>query len=150
MHGLVSAGVIDGTFFAPHSVVDFSLENYLQYMTLVPGGVGQSVQVLLVHEDKWKAIEEADRQAIMAISGERIARAAGQAFTDSEEDATAKLRDAGVTIEQMSPKVSEAFVERLQTVDQSWYVSARAAGLSDPEAVLSDFRAKLKATAEAQ
>ena len=58
MYELASTGIIDGTFFPVSTTYNFKVDGFLKYTTMVPGGMGQSVMVLLVNQDKWDAISE--------------------------------------------------------------------------------------------
>lgn len=144
---LISSGIIDGALSEPQTVVNFNVENYLKYVTVVPGGLGQSVMALVINERKWNTISEEDRKAIMTVSGEAFASAAAHAFTDFNAVAIEKMEQVGVTKEVMNDELTNTIKAQLKGIDESWFAQAKKAGLSDPEAVLRAFREELR-TAE--
>ncbi|GAA0709379.1 TRAP transporter substrate-binding protein [Vreelandella titanicae] len=141
---LISSGVIDGSLSEPQTVANFNVEKYLNYLTMVPGGLGQSVMAFTVNERKWQEISEEDRAAIMRASGERLALDVAEAFTQANEEAITGLRDAGASIETMSPALTDMVTESIKGVDEDWFAKAMDAGLADPKRVLTEFRAQLK------
>lgn len=145
MYELASTGIVDGTFFTPRSLLSFNVADHFQYVTLVPGGLGQSVMALLINQGKWNSISDEDQKAITAISGVHIGRAAGKAFAQSEEAARVPLQEKGVRIQPMAPEVVSELGERIREVEEAWFVRAEKAGLQNPAGVLADFRAELKA-----
>src|SRR5699024_904756 len=90
-------------------------------------------------------ISEADRKAIMEISGEALAAEIGKAVAAGEHEALEKLRAQGVVVEIMPEEMFELVVEALEPTEQAWFAKAKKAGLENPEQVLADFRAELSA-----
>ena len=146
IYELASTGIIDGSFFPISTTYDFKVDGPLNYFTIVPGGLGQSVMGLLVNEDKWNQISEEDRAAIMELSGEKIASAAGELFQKAESDAIAQTEaERPDEIATASPELTSEIEAAFQPIYDSWVERAGAAGLEDPQAVLDEFRADLDA-----
>ena len=145
LYELASSDIIDGTFLAATSTVDWNMAELLPSMTEIPGGIGQPVMAFLVNEGKWNSISEADRAAIMGVSGEALAAKAGTNYAASEAAATETLAASDMTIEEASPALMDQLREALAPVEADWIERARAAGLEDPEAVLRGFRDDLDA-----
>ncbi|MGE0313443.1 MAG: TRAP transporter substrate-binding protein [Lautropia sp.] len=144
IYELASTGIIDGSFFPISTTYDFKVDKALKYMTLVPGGLGQSVMALLVNESKWKKISEKDRTAIMALSGERIAGAAGVLFGKAEADAIAKAKaERPDEVAVAGTALMKDLTKALEPVDEDWFKKAKAKKLANPEKVLESFRAEL-------
>ncbi len=144
MYELAATGVVDGTFNARTAVFDWKLNKVMPYMTLVKGGIGQPVMAFLVNEKKWNSISAADRDAIMAISGEKLAALAGKSYAAHELAAQQKLSADGMTIKDASPKLMAQLQEALKPLGQAWVDSAKKAGMTNPEAALAEFRADVK------
>lgn len=144
IYTMASTGIIDGTVFPREPVVTWNLYSAFKYYTLFPGGVGQPGMALLVNEDKWNSIGEEDRAAIMEISGGALAAALGQAFQDGELRAADRLRQEGVTIEETSPEVLEAFSAAVEKIHQDWIRRAKEAGLANADEVLLNFQSELR------
>jgi TRAP-type transport system periplasmic protein len=145
MYELASTGIVDGTFFAATAVRDWKLGELLPYMTKVEGGIGQPVMAFLVNEAKWGSISEADRAAIMEVSGEALAQKAGQNYADSDTAAMDELTSAGMTVAEASPALMEELRSALAPVEEDWITRAKEAGLSDPAGILKQFRDDLAA-----
>ncbi|MDN5925639.1 MAG: TRAP transporter substrate-binding protein [Hyphomicrobiales bacterium] len=145
MYELASSGIVDGTFFPLSPIVDWKVDKILKYVTKVPGGMGQSVLAILVNQAKWDSIDEKDRQAIMAISGEKLSRQVGEEYAKGEIAARETLLAEGVKIEDASPQLRQQIKDALAPVDQAWIEKAKSKGLDDAAAVLDDFRAQLDA-----
>lgn len=146
MYELASTGIIDGTFFPVSTTYNFKVDGFLKYTTMVPGGMGQSVMVLLVNQDKWDAISEDDRAAIMAISGPVMAKAAGDLWEADEGAAIERTRtERPDDIADASPELTAAITAALQPIFDDWFARAKAKGLADPAGVLAEFRAAMAA-----
>lgn len=150
MYELASTGVVDGTFFPLSPIVDWKVDEIFRNVTLVPGGMGQSVLAILVNEAKWDSIDEADREAIMAISGEKLSRAVGEVYAEGEVDSREKLTAGGTTIKEASPELQAQLREALGPIDQAWIAKAKEAGLENAAEVLDAFRAELEEGAKAR
>ncbi|MGE0313461.1 MAG: TRAP transporter substrate-binding protein [Lautropia sp.] len=144
MYELASTGIVDGTLFAATAVSDWKLGKVLPFMTLVDGGVGQPVMAFLVNAKVWNGISKADRDAIMAVSGEQLAATAGRQYGDHEKSAREKLAAEGAKIIEGSPALQAELRQRLSALDDAWIAKAKASGLQDPRAVLDEFRQALK------
>ena len=144
MYELAATGVVDGTFNARTAVFDWKLNKVMPYLTVVKGGIGQPVMAFLVNEKKWNSISAADRDAIMAISGEKLAALAGKSYAQHELDAQQKLSADGMTIKDASPKLMAELQQALKPMGQAWIDSAKKAGMANPEAALAEFRADIK------
>src|SRR5687767_15485005 len=77
---LLKGGVADGVFFPMESIVSFKLETVLEQATLFPGGMYSSAFGFFMNEDKWNKLPKQDQDAIEKISGEWIARHAGNSW----------------------------------------------------------------------
>jgi len=143
-----STGIIDGTFYYFGAMVDWKVGDILPHVAVVPGGMGQSVTAILVNQSKWDSLSEADRNAIMTVSGEALVKKLSDKYQADEDEALETL--------QKSPSfkvtnVSDAFFEelkvRLAPLEAAWAARAKAAGLKDPEGSLARLRESLRAAA---
>jgi TRAP-type transport system periplasmic protein len=145
IYELATTGVVDGSFFPISTTYDFNVAETLSHMTLIPGGLGQSVMMFLINEDRWQEISAADREAIMAISGAQMAQAAGELFGAAEAEAIARARSERPDQTQTASDELHAQIETaIQPVFESWITRAAARGLADPAAVLQSFRDTLR------
>ncbi|MGH7003296.1 MAG: TRAP transporter substrate-binding protein, partial [Alphaproteobacteria bacterium] len=81
---LLSSGVADGIFFPLESVPAFKLETIVKHATLFPGGFYGSSFGFFMNEDKFKKLAKADQEVVLAESGEKLARIAGEMWDASD------------------------------------------------------------------
>ncbi|MEQ6247562.1 TRAP transporter substrate-binding protein [Sulfitobacter sp. HNIBRBA3233] len=143
IYELASSGIVDGTFFSYGPMISWKTKDIFQNVTLMPGGMGQSVIAVLMNQAKFDSLSEEDRTAIMEVSGEKLARAFGAAWQNDEDVAFADLGNLNVV--EAPEEFFNAFSEAIAPVEAEWVEKAKAAGLEDPAATLENFRALLKA-----
>ena len=143
IYELASSGIVDGTFFSYGPMISWKTKDIFQNVTLMPGGMGQSVIAVLMNQNKFDNLSEADQQAIMEVSGESLARAFGEAWQNDEDVAQAEL--GNLTVVEASDEFLAAFTDAIAPVEAAWVEKAKEAGLEDPAATLSNFRDRLKA-----
>ncbi|RCW87214.1 TRAP transporter substrate-binding protein [Paracoccus lutimaris] len=133
----LSRGVIDGVAFTYEAITAFNLTDHLKYAMTVPGGVYNTTWFLVVNEDKWNSLSEADRTAIDAISGAAFAERVGKAWNDADAAARAEIGDR-IAFDEASPEVVAALRATAGKLEQKW-----AEGLGeghDGLAALAEFR----------
>jgi TRAP-type C4-dicarboxylate transport system substrate-binding protein len=138
---MLSTGAIDGSLMIPETVVGANALNLLRYFTKIPGGFTNSVHLMIVNPAKWAQISPKDQQAIMAISGEKLARTVGEAYVKQDQAAYEAMQKAGYTISEVSPEVLAQIKEKLKPIEMEWIEAAKAKGVADPAAALAEFRA---------
>jgi TRAP-type C4-dicarboxylate transport system substrate-binding protein len=111
----------------------------------LPSGISCSAIALVINESKWQTISPADREAIMKISGEAMARTAGKAYDDAGREALDDLRKSGGSVDTVSPEMLADLKKKLQPVEQTWIEKAKKKGMADPAAVLLALRSGLSA-----
>ena len=147
IYEMVSGGLLDGAVFTIPDALSFKLTNLLPRVSIVPGGLGATVIVLGVNPAKWKTIGEADQQAIMKVSGEKLAQAVGTAYDIAEKESLEATRKSGGTVETLSPALVAAMKQRVLPIEQGAIEKARKKGVADPAALIAILRSDLaKAT----
>ncbi|WP_436643287.1 TRAP transporter substrate-binding protein [Microbaculum sp. FT89] len=139
---VMANGVVDGTLFPPESMKGFNLIPLVKHELAVPGGFYTTSFVIMMNEAKWDGLSDADKEAIMSVSGEYLSRRAGAVWDASDEVANAEIDAAGV-----ERVVAEgAFLEELKRtfvpLEASWIERASAKGL-DAKAALEFYRAEV-------
>jgi len=146
---LASTGIIDGAVIPPESAVGFHLQEILEHMTYLPGGMANTVLVWAMNPVKWNQISETDRAAILEISGEAMARMAGNGHQDLADAAFETLGEAGLTIHRPDDAAIAEIVAAVEPVRTAWIEGARDRGLEDPQAMLDFLRAEIEAEEDA-
>lgn len=144
---ILASGVADGTFFPAESIRSFNLDKVVKHATIFPGGFYSSAFGFFMNEDKWNKLSKQDQDAINSVSGEALARLAGQAWDAADKGGMEALKAAGVNIQQASPEFIAEVRSRTDPLADNWIQAANAKGL-DGAKVLAEFREELKRVAE--
>jgi TRAP-type transport system periplasmic protein len=145
VYELLSSGVLDGTLMPAESMPSFKLSDLVQHATIVPGALYNTVLVIAMNEDKWKALRQEDRDAIMKISGETFARNVGRAYAKGDLAAYEGLRKSGKTVEPLSPAVMTQIKAILKPIDADWIEKVKKKGVADPQKLIDLLRSDLAA-----
>jgi TRAP-type C4-dicarboxylate transport system substrate-binding protein len=146
---LLKGGVADGVFFPMESIVSFKLDSVLAQATLFPGGMYSSAFGFFMNEDKWNKLAKADQDIITRLSGEHIARLAGQSWDDADKKGMEALQKSGVKIVHADPAFVAEVQKRSAPIVDDWITKASAKGI-DAAKILAEFRAELKKVAAGQ
>ena len=143
---LLSSGVADGTFFPLESIISFKLSSVIKYATLFPGGFYSSSFGFFMNEDKWNKLSKQDQDAIASVSGESLARLAGNAWDATDAAALEEMKRVGIQISTAPPDLVKGIQERAKAIDDKWVKNSTAKGI-DGAKVLAEFREELKRVA---
>ena len=146
---LLSSGVADGTFFPLESIISFKLSSVIKYATLFPGGFYSSSFGFFMNEDKWNKLSKQDQDAITSVSGEALAKLAGNAWDATDAAALEEMKRAGIQISTPPPELLKGIQERAKAIDDKWVKNATAKGI-DGAKVLAEFREELKRVSAGQ
>jgi TRAP-type C4-dicarboxylate transport system substrate-binding protein len=144
---ILASGVADGTFFPAESIRSFNLDKVVKHATIFPGGLYSSAFGFFMNEEKWNKLSKQDQDAINSVSGEALARLAGQAWDAADKGGMEALRAAGVNFQQASPAFIAVVRTRTEPLANTWIQAANAKGLEGAK-VLAEFREELKRVAE--
>jgi TRAP-type transport system periplasmic protein len=143
---LLSSGVADGVFFPLESIISFKLETVLEQATLFPGGMYSSAFGFFMNEDKWNKLPKQDQEAIEKLSGEHLARLAGQSWDEADKRGLDVLKKSGVKIVNANPELVAEVRKRSAPIVEDWVKKASAKGV-DAAKILTEFRDELKKVA---
>jgi len=143
---LLKSGVADGVFFPMESIISFKLDTVLEQATLFPGGMYSSAFGFFMNEEKWNKLPKQDQDAIDKISGEWIARHAGQSWDEADKKGLEVLKKSGVKIVNADPAFVAEVKKRSAPIIEDWVQKASAKGV-DAAKILAEFREELKKVA---
>lgn len=142
IYELATSGVVDGGFVPLDSMESFKLYDALRYTTLVPGGLFNPSLAFVINEESWEKLSDADRKAIMEVSGETFARRVGAGYARSDVAALETMRGRGdMHVITADASMMTELKARLAGVEQAWFDAAQKAGMENPQEVLSRLRA---------
>jgi TRAP-type C4-dicarboxylate transport system substrate-binding protein len=139
---LINSGVLDGTTADPGAILSFKLTEKLKFATFFPGGFSGSDMSIIVNPAAWAAIPEADRKAILAVSGEKHAFTAG-AMADRIDREEWAAQAGGIKVSQPSPALMKFVRDQGAKNAEDWVKAANAKGV-DGKAALAYFREQVK------
>src|SRR4029453_12154531 len=140
---LLSSGVADGAFFPLESIISFKLATVLEQATLFPGGMFPSAFGFFKNEDKWNKLPKQAQEAIEKISGEYIARLAGNSWDEADRKGMEALKKSGVKIVNANTEMVAEVKKRSAPIVDDWVQAASAKGV-DAAKILAEFRDELK------
>ncbi len=136
---LVSGGAVDAVALSPDGLARFKLGQFMTHGLAVPGSLYNQNWSLIVNKDSWNGISEADRAAIMSVSGEVLATQAGEQFDTDFAAGLETLASEGMDIAAPSPALLAALQDRLSSFEADYIAAATAKGI-DAEAALAFYR----------
>jgi TRAP-type transport system periplasmic protein len=140
---LLSSGVVDGVMFPGESIKSFKLEKLVKYATDFPGGLYSDSHAVLMNEGRWNKLPRQDQDAILRVSGEALARAAGKNWDNHAAEGFEILRKNGGEVLRADDRLVKAVAERTKKFEQEW-VSAMSARGIDGARVLAEYREEVK------
>ena len=143
---LLSSGVADGVFFPLESIISFKLDTVLEQATLFPGGMYSSAFGFFMNEEKWNKLPKQDQEAIEKLSGEYIARLAGNSWDEADRKGMDALKKSGVKIVHANPAFVAEVKKRSAPIVEEWVKQANAKGV-DAAKILTEFQDELKKVA---
>jgi TRAP-type C4-dicarboxylate transport system substrate-binding protein len=143
---LLSSGVADGVFFPLESIISFKLDTVLEQATLFPGGMYSSAFGFFMNEEKWNKLPKQDQEAIEKLSGEYIARLAGNSWDEADRKGMDALKKSGVKIVHANPAFVAEVKKRSAPIVEEWVKQANAKGV-DAAKILAEFQDELKKVA---
>ncbi len=145
---LLSQGVADGILFPYESVSFFKLIPQLEVGVSVPGGLYNTSFYIVMNKAKWESLSPEQQAAIDSVTGEALARMAGQMW--DRADAAGREAMAGQTI--VTPATDDqvsAWTQALQPVVDDKIAEVSEAGV-DGAAALAMLKAEIAAVAAEQ
>lgn len=143
---IVSKGTVDA--YASISIgeaMNFKVAQFAKSVTHVPGGLTAPTFTYFLNPKKWAAINDKDRQAIIAASGENIGRLS-RAWRENDEQLTAQFKGEGKPIIVAVGPLLADLEKAWKPLHEEWIAEATTAG-TDGKAAFDYFVAQSKAVA---
>ncbi len=98
VYEMMQQGVVDGVFIPTGEQKTLRLNEVTKQLVLLPGGLYVNSFAMFLNPDFMQGLSEKDREAIMAVSGEKLSALAGRAWDAGDVIGLQTARDAGVEI----------------------------------------------------
>lgn len=92
---ILSGGVADGIEFPAESITAFKVNEVLDQGLIMPGGLYNVSFFVVINQAKWDALSKEDQDAITSVSGENLARLAGQVWDKADAGAMETMKASG-------------------------------------------------------
>ncbi len=138
---MLSRGIADGAVTSSTAAQVFKLGSVMKSAYIFEKSLFRTSFFLAANQGAWDKISAEDRAAIMAVSGEKLARRMGALFDREDRNAMAELEKSGVRIVKATPDVETEVREKLSFLETDWKEKARARGV-DADAAVEMIRAE--------
>lgn len=140
---LLSSGVMDGTLFPAESTDSFKIDKIIKHATRFPGGLYNTSFVFMMNPAKYNNLSAEDKKAVDELSGDAVASRFGKSWDRVDDLALTNMQKNGVKVIQADNNFVSAVTVRVNKLERDWAQAAKAKGMKDPSAVLSEFRAEI-------
>jgi TRAP-type C4-dicarboxylate transport system substrate-binding protein len=140
---ILSQGVADGIQFPAESVPFFNVHKAVDSGLIVDGGLYNVSFYVVMNQAAWDSLSKEDQDAIMSVSGEKLALKAGQEWDAADTAAYKAMEEAKITIVRPDEKNMSALREKLKPVADAKLKEIGAKGV-DANAALAALQEELK------
>lgn len=137
---VVSKGVVDAMLFPPSDTYSLKMVPFVKHTLLIPGGAYGASFSLFMNQKKFDGLSAAEKAAVMASSGEKIAED-GAAMDALNKVGLKALKDHGATISTANAAFMAEAKKRLGFLTKAWLADAKKAGV-DGQAALDFYLAE--------
>ncbi|WP_245918016.1 hypothetical protein [Alteribacillus bidgolensis] len=124
-------GVVDGTVGPIHTLLDFSLQEVIDYVTV--GDFYMTTFFGVMNQNSWDSISEDNQEALDAIKGEHMVQVAGEVIDDRSAEAVEAAGEAGAEFYELSNEEREEWEQYMQPAIESWIEDKEEKGLPGQE-----------------
>ncbi|NVK42359.1 MAG: TRAP transporter substrate-binding protein [Oceanospirillaceae bacterium] len=141
VYEMMQQGVIDGAFLPVCEQKVLRLSEVADNLTLLPGGMYLGSFGIFINPDFLADLDDADREAILSVSGEKLSRLAGQVWDQCGTDALAESKAAGVNVVEIGTEdpMAEEFRKIADGLDEVWLKEVSDEDV-DAKAALAELR----------
>ncbi|MCE8035127.1 TRAP transporter substrate-binding protein [Billgrantia tianxiuensis] len=143
-----SQGVIDGAMLVPEGLRSFRVAEVFPYTLKVDGGFYRGSFTIVVNPMIWDEISPEDREAIEAVSGERLSRLFGYMMDTVDVRGVAFAEERGHTFTELNGSDLETLRGISDALIEEWAESVTESRGVDGMAAIAYFHEQLAAAAE--
>jgi TRAP-type C4-dicarboxylate transport system substrate-binding protein len=139
VYEMLTQGVVDGVFNPMNTKRSMRFKEVAPYTLKMPHGLYLGSFGIFIGEDFFDRISSEDREAIMAVSGEKLSAMAARAWVQADQEAEQDALEYGNTITPASEQDVQLFAELTQNIEQDWLKDVADRKVDAPQA-LQEFR----------
>lgn len=141
---MLTQGVVDGVFNPMSTKATLKLHEVAPYTLKLPHGMYLGSFGIFLSEDALDGLSEKDRDAIMAVSGEKLSAMAAKAWADADDYAESIAREEGNQIVDATEDDLAYFSAITGDLDKAWVEAVKDRNI-DASAALQAFRKEAQA-----
>ncbi len=141
VYEMMQQGVVDGVFIPAGEQKTLRLNEVTKQLVLLPGGMYTMSFAMFFNPDFFADLSQADQQAIMKVSGEKLSALAGRAWDAGDIEGLKVAKKAGVSILEVQPgdPIDLEFKALIKGMDEE-YLERVADRCVDAAAALKELR----------
>jgi len=141
VYEMMQQGVIDGVFIPMGEQKSLRLKEVARNVVALPGGMYLGSFAMFMNPDFLADLDAKDRDAIMAVSGEKLSAMAGRAWDAGDAEGLKAAQEAGVNITMVKDgdALAAEFKELTKGMEQTFLDSVADRGV-DAKAALAELR----------
>ncbi|MBM7454188.1 TRAP-type C4-dicarboxylate transport system substrate-binding protein [Oceanisphaera litoralis] len=139
VYEMLTQGVVDGVFNPMNTKRSMRFKEVAPYTLKMPHGLYLGSFGIFIGEDFFDRISNEDREAIMAVSGEKLSAMAARAWVKADREAEQDALEYGNTITPASEQDVQRFTELTRNIEQNWLKDVAERKVDAPRA-LQEFR----------
>ncbi|RVU32636.1 MULTISPECIES: TRAP transporter substrate-binding protein DctP [Neptunomonas] len=141
VYEMMQQGVIDGVFIPMSEQKSLRLKEVAKNVVHLPGGMYLGSFAMFINPDFLDGLSQKDRDAVMAVSGEKLSAMAGKAWDQGDREGVEAAKADGVNIIEVGADDSFAkeFRELVEGMDEEWIESVKSRKV-DAKAALAEMR----------
>jgi len=139
VYEILSQGVADGVFMPMGEKKSLRLKEVAPFTLKFPHGMYLGSFGVFLNPEFMASLDPKDRDAIMAVSGEKLSGMAGKAWDEDAKVGEQDARDSGNTIMDASDEIIADFNARTADIEAAWLDSVKDRDV-DAAAALKELR----------
>ena len=141
VYEMMQQRVVDGVFIPAGEQKTLRLNEVTKQLVLLPGGMYTMSFSMFLNPDFMAGLSQADQQAIMKVSGEKLSALAGLAWDAGDTEGLKIAKEAGVSILEVKPgdQIDREFQAMIKGMDED-YLARVADRNVDAAAALKELR----------
>ena len=140
----LSAGVAEAVFMPFETHKSFRLHEVTKNVLTIPGNLYDGSFAIVINTAKLASLSDADRKALMSVSGEKLSAYAGNRWGTADEAGRAQAIASGNKVSVASPAMVQALAKVSADLEADWIKRAAGKGY-DPKAALEELRSTARA-----
>jgi len=143
-HEILSRGVAKGIFFSIETIYSFRLGKAVKYHYSYPGNLYTSSFAVIMNQRAYDRLGKEKQAMLGKVTGEKLSGLIGSVWDGADKKAVKGLSAAGNTITDFDAATTAEIRKRLADLDGEWIARAKKMGVSDPAAILAEYRSEVK------